>query len=88
MQWNNSFSESVHTFANTINTHEGGTHEEGFRAALTNTVNNFAEAQNLIKKKEDRLTGDLLIRMTRWDGVTSGTGRKVDGSVHLYRVGQ
>jgi DNA gyrase subunit B len=58
MQWNNSFSESVHTFANTINTHEGGTHEEGFRAALTNTVNNFAEAQNLIKKKEDRLTGD------------------------------
>ncbi|HUP99961.1 MAG TPA: DNA topoisomerase (ATP-hydrolyzing) subunit B [Aeromicrobium sp.] len=58
MQWNNSFSESVHTFANTINTHEGGTHEEGFRAALTNTVNNFAEAQNLIKKKEDRLTGE------------------------------
>ncbi|MFL6088828.1 MAG: DNA topoisomerase (ATP-hydrolyzing) subunit B [Aeromicrobium sp.] len=58
MQWNQSFSESVHTFANTINTHEGGTHEEGFRAALTNTVNNFAEANNLIKKKEDRLTGD------------------------------
>ena len=58
MQWNQSFSESVHTFANTINTHEGGTHEEGFRAALTNTVNGFAEAQNLIKKKEDRLTGD------------------------------
>jgi DNA gyrase subunit B len=58
MQWNASFSESVHTFANTINTHEGGTHEEGFRAALTSTVNNFAEANNLIKKKEDRLTGD------------------------------
>src|SRR3546814_1219586 len=58
MQWNNAFSESVHTYTNTINTHEGGTHEEGFRAALTNTVNNFAEAQNLIKKKEDRLTGD------------------------------
>jgi len=58
MQWNASFSESVHTFANTINTHEGGTHEEGFRAALTNTVNHFAEAQNLVKKKEDRLTGD------------------------------
>ena len=50
MQWNTSFSESVHTFANTINTHEGGTHEEGFRAALTGTVNNFAEANNLIKK--------------------------------------
>ncbi|WP_396172099.1 DNA topoisomerase (ATP-hydrolyzing) subunit B [Aeromicrobium sp.] len=58
MQWNDSFSESVHTFANTINTHEGGTHEEGFRAALTTTVNRFAEANNLIKKKEDRLTGD------------------------------
>ncbi|WP_229052756.1 DNA topoisomerase (ATP-hydrolyzing) subunit B [Aeromicrobium sp. Leaf350] len=58
MQWNASFSESVHTFANTINTHEGGTHEEGFRAALTTTVNRFAEANNLIKKKEDRLTGD------------------------------
>ena len=58
MQWNASFGESVHTFANTINTHEGGTHEEGFRAALTTTVNNFAEAQNLVKKKEDRLTGD------------------------------
>ena len=58
MQWNASFGESVHTFANTINTHEGGTHEEGFRAALTNTVNHFAEVQNLVKKKEDRLTGD------------------------------
>ena len=58
MQWNTSFSESVHTFANTINTHEGGTHEEGFRAALTYTVNRFAETQGLIKKKEDRLTGD------------------------------
>ena len=40
MQWNTTFSESVHTFANTINTHEGGTHEEGFRAALTSLVNN------------------------------------------------
>ena len=58
MQWNVSFAESVHTFANTINTHEGGTHEEGFRAALTTTVNRFGEAQNIIKKKEDRLTGD------------------------------
>ena len=58
MQWNASYSESVHTFANTINTHEGGTHEEGFRAALTSTINRFAEAQNLVKKKEDRLTGD------------------------------
>ena len=58
MQWNVSYAESVHTFANTINTHEGGTHEEGFRTALTRTVNRFAEVQGLIKKKEDALTGD------------------------------
>ena len=58
MQWNAGFSESVYTFANTIHTHEGGTHEEGFRTALTSVVNKFAEDQNLIKKKEDRLTGD------------------------------
>ena len=58
MQWNDSFSESVHTFANTINTHEGGTHEEGFRSALTNTVNRFATAQNLIKKASDNLSGE------------------------------
>ena len=58
MQWNNGFSESVYTFANTIHTHEGGTHEEGFRTALTSVVNKFAEEQGLIRKKEDRLTGD------------------------------
>ena len=58
MQWNSSFSESVHTFANTINTHEGGTHEEGFRAALTNTVNRWGETWGMIKKKEDRPSGD------------------------------
>nr|WP_063822798.1 DNA topoisomerase (ATP-hydrolyzing) subunit B [Kribbella flavida] len=58
MQWSGSFQESVHTFANTINTHEGGTHEEGFRAALTSLVNSFGEDQGMIKKKEDRLTGD------------------------------
>jgi DNA gyrase subunit B len=58
MQWNTSFTESVHTFANTINTHEGGTHEEGFRAALTSTVNGWAEEWGLVKKREDRLSGD------------------------------
>ncbi len=58
MQWNDSFTESVHTFANTINTHEGGTHEEGFRAALTYTVNKFATTQGLIKKASDNLSGD------------------------------
>jgi DNA gyrase subunit B len=58
MQWNTGFSESVYTFANTINTQEGGTHEEGFRTALTTLVNKFAEDWGLIRKKEDRLTGD------------------------------
>jgi DNA gyrase subunit B len=59
MQWNSSYSESVHTFANTINTAEGGTHEEGFRAALTSIVNNYAFGQKLLKEgKDDRLSGE------------------------------
>jgi DNA gyrase subunit B len=58
MQWNAGFSESVYTFANTIHTHEGGTHEEGFRTALTSVVNKFGEEWGFIRKKEDRLTGE------------------------------
>jgi DNA gyrase subunit B len=58
MQWNATYSESVYTFANTINTHEGGTHEEGFRAALTKVVNDYAIDKKLLKEKDDRLTGD------------------------------
>jgi DNA gyrase subunit B len=58
MQWNTSYTESVHTFANTINTHEGGTHEEGFRSALTSLVNSWGEEWGLIKKREDRVAGD------------------------------
>ncbi len=58
MQWNAGYSESVHTFANTINTHEGGTHEEGFRAALTRVVNSYAREKKLLKEKDDNLTGD------------------------------
>ncbi|NUS51199.1 MAG: DNA topoisomerase (ATP-hydrolyzing) subunit B [Nocardioidaceae bacterium] len=58
MQWNTTFTESVHTFANTINTHEGGTHEEGFRAALTSLVNGWGEEWGLMKKAEDRVKGD------------------------------
>jgi DNA gyrase subunit B len=58
MQWNTGFAESVYTFANTINTHEGGTHEEGFRTALTSIVNKSGEEWGFIRKKEDRLTGD------------------------------
>ena len=58
MQWNDGFAESVFTFANAINTHEGGTHEEGFRTALTSVVNKFGEDFGFIRKKEDRLTGE------------------------------
>jgi DNA gyrase subunit B len=58
MQWTTSYTENVFTFANTINTHEGGTHEEGFRAALTTLVNRYARANNLLKEKDDNLTGD------------------------------
>src|ERR1700722_15810800 len=58
MQWTGAFSESVHTFANTINTAEGGTHEEGFRAALTTIVNRYARDQKLLREKDDNLTGD------------------------------
>ncbi|ROS58123.1 DNA gyrase subunit B [Frigoribacterium sp. PhB160] len=60
MQWNTSYQESVHTYANTINTHEGGTHEEGFRAALTTLVNRYAKdpKNKLLKEKDDNLTGD------------------------------
>ncbi|GAA4550531.1 DNA topoisomerase (ATP-hydrolyzing) subunit B [Amycolatopsis samaneae] len=58
MQWNNGFTPSVYTFANTINTHEGGTHEEGFRAALTRVVNSYARDKKLLKEKDANLTGD------------------------------
>ena len=58
LQWTSAYSESVHTYANTINTHEGGTHEEGFRAAMTKLVNDFARGQKLLKEKDENLTGD------------------------------
>jgi DNA gyrase subunit B len=58
MQWTQSYSESVHTFANTINTAEGGTHEEGFRSALTSIVNKYAKDQNLLREKDDNLLGE------------------------------
>jgi len=58
LQWNTTYSESVYTFANTINTTEGGTHEEGFRAALTTLVNKFAREWNIIKEKDPNLSGD------------------------------
>ncbi|MDK6779527.1 DNA topoisomerase IV subunit B, partial [Escherichia coli] len=58
MQWNSGYSESVHTFANTINTHEGGTHEEGFRAALTSLMNRYAKEHKLLKEKDGNLSGE------------------------------
>jgi DNA gyrase subunit B len=59
MQWSDAYSESVYSFANTINTHEGGTHEEGFRTALTSIVNRYAVEKKILKDKpEDKLTGE------------------------------
>jgi DNA gyrase subunit B len=58
MQWTESYRESVHTYANTINTHEGGTHEEGFRTALTSLINRYARDSKLLREKDENLTGD------------------------------
>ena len=58
LQWNQGYKQSVHTFANTINTHEGGTHEEGFRAALTTLMNRYAKEHKLLKEKDGNLSGD------------------------------
>ena len=58
MQWNSGFQDSVFTFANNINTHEGGAHLSGFRAALTRTINDYARGKGLLKEKEENLTGD------------------------------
>ena len=58
MQWTTAFNESVHTYANTINTHEGGTHEEGFRTALTTLINRYARENKLLRDKDDNLTGE------------------------------
>lgn len=58
MQWTNGYNEGVHTYANTINTHEGGTHEEGFRAAITSLLNKYARDKGLLKEKDENLTGD------------------------------
>ncbi len=58
LQWNTGYAESIHSFANTINTHEGGMHEEGFKKALTNVINRYARAKGLLKEKEENLTGE------------------------------
>src|SRR5690625_2249804 len=58
MQWTTAYSESVHTYANTINTHEGGTHEEGFRGSLTSLVNRYAREKQILREKDENLPGD------------------------------
>ncbi len=58
LQWNNSYAESFHSFANTINTHEGGMHEEGLKKALTNVLNRYARGKGLLKEKEENLIGE------------------------------
>src|SRR5581483_10201622 len=58
MQWNSSYQESVHSFANNINTREGGSHLSGFRSALTRTLNKYARDHGLLKEKEDNLSGE------------------------------
>jgi DNA gyrase subunit B len=58
MQWTDGYTENVLTFANNINTHEGGTHEEGFRKALTRAINDFARDRGVLKEKEENLVGE------------------------------
>ena len=58
LQWTNTYTESILSFANNINTHEGGTHEEGFRKALTKAINDFARSKNLLKEKDPNLAGE------------------------------
>ncbi|MGH8945766.1 MAG: DNA topoisomerase (ATP-hydrolyzing) subunit B [Acidimicrobiia bacterium] len=58
MQWTTAYTEAVLSFANNINTHEGGTHEEGFKKALTKAINDFARSKNLLKEKDENLTGE------------------------------
>ena len=58
MQWNTSYQESIFSFANNINTHEGGTHLSGFRSALTRTLNAYARNKGLLKEKDENLAGE------------------------------
>ena len=58
MQWNNSYQESLLSFANNINTHEGGTHLSGFRSALTRTINAYARQKGELKEKDPNLSGE------------------------------
>ena len=58
MQWTTGYTESVYSFANTINTHEGGMHEEGLKKCLTNVLNRYARTKGILKEKDDNLIGE------------------------------
>ena len=58
MQYNNGYNENIYSFVNNINTHDGGTHEDGVKRALTRVINNYARKNNILKEKDDSLTGD------------------------------
>ena len=63
MQYNNGYTDNIYSFVNNINTHDGGTHEEGVRRALTRIINNYARKNNILKEKDESLTGDDVRRI-------------------------
>ncbi len=97
MQWNSSYNESVHSFANTINTHEGGTHEEGFRASLTTVVNKYAKEKKLLKEKDPSLSGEdvreglaaiisIRLREPQFEGQTKGKLGNTDAKSFVQKA--
>ncbi len=97
MQWTNGYSEAVYTYANTISTTEGGTHEEGFRAALTTLVNKYARDKGILKDKDDNLTGDdvregltavvsVKLREPQFEGQTKTKLGNTEAKVFVQRV--
>ncbi len=98
MQWNSSYNESVHSFANTINTHEGGTHEEGFRASLTTVVNKYAREKKLLKDNDPSLTGEdvreglaaiisIRLREPQFEGQTKGKLGNTEAKSFVQKAG-
>lgn len=98
LQWNTTFNESVYTFANTINTVDGGTHEEGFRTALTSLLNKFSrDSWNLLKEKDTNLTGDdvregltaivsVKLREPQYEGQTKGKLGNAEAKTYVQKI--
>ena len=97
LQWNDTYTESVYTFANTINTIEGGTHEEGFRSALTTLLNKFAREWNILKEKDPNLTGDdvregltaivsVKLREPQYEGQTKAKLGNTEAKTYVQKV--